>query len=80
MRSHNRPKAMSVYLGLERKNMNNEAVENLRETLDDMIRWRNRISGTALYQPDMMEMSLFIVRLNEQIGILEDENSNGKNP
>ena len=54
--------------------MNTEAIENLRETLDDMIEWRNRISGTALYRPDMMEMSLFIVKLNEQIGILEDEN------
>ena len=54
--------------------MNNEArdaVANLRETLDDMIRWRNRISGTALYQSDMMEMSFFIVRLDKQIDILE---------
>ena len=53
------------------KNEAREAVANLRETLDDMIRFRNRISGTALYQPDMMEMSFFIVKLNEQIGILE---------
>ena len=53
------------------KNEAREAVANLRETLDDMIQWRNRISGTALYQPDMMEMSLFIVRLDKAIDLLE---------
>ena len=53
------------------KNEARDAVANLRETLDDMIRWRNRISGTALYRSDMMEMSFFIVRLDKQIDILE---------
>ena len=53
------------------KNEAREAVANLRETLEEMIEWRNRISGTALYQGDMMQMSYFIVRLDKQIDILE---------
>ena len=53
------------------KNEAREAVANLRETLEEMIEWRNRISGTALYQGDMMEMSYFIVRLDKQVDVLE---------
>ena len=53
------------------KNEAREAVANLRETLEEMIEWRNRISGTALYTGDMMQMSYFIVRLDKQIDILE---------
>ena len=53
--------------------MNNEArdaVANLRETLDDMIRWRNRIAGIEDLRRGR-EIVSFIDSLAKQIDILE---------
>ena len=52
------------------KNEAREAVANLRETLDDMIRWRNRIAGIEDLRRGR-EIVSFIDSLAKQIETLE---------
>jgi hypothetical protein len=52
------------------KNEARDAVANLRETLDDMIRWRNRIAGIEDLRRGR-EIVSFIDSLAKQIETLE---------
>ena len=50
------------------------AVSKLRETLNDMIEWRNYLSGKR-YDADMLASVSFIARFSDQIEILEGKHS-----
>lgn len=49
-----------------------EAAANLRETLNDMIEWRDYLLLTKEYEPYVMALHAFIKRLSKDIETLED--------